>query len=362
MSYFSFFSTLYLFLPLITQNYGLNKQYVGIIGFIYSFGSILSGFSLANYIENHPKKEIIINTIIIVKLIALAFLVILNNYIFLLTGVFLIGYLGASFVGSNISQSENKGLVLAISSLGFIVGYLIGGIVGDFNKMLIIVAGILLISLLLNIVIKPFEQKQIGKEINTPNSFEIIKKNWYIYLSLVLRHTGAAGIWIYFTYILLNYYKMDLLVIGILNAVNIFVQTISNPILYRFIQKDDQKVKKVILMGYVLSAIYFLIFPFTKEIYILLALQVILGISFTSLYIGNIEYLTINNREKITAVTLISSSFSFANSLGALISAFLVKLGYIWLFFNGFLLSLVSSLIVFFILTQEKMNGYLRTE
>ncbi|MFN3478719.1 MAG: hypothetical protein ACK4ZM_05090, partial [bacterium] len=124
MSYFSFFSTLYLFLPLITQNYGLNKQYVGIIGFIYSVGSILSGFSLANYIENHPKKGIIINTIIIIKFIALAFLMILNNYIFLLVGVFLIGYLGASFVGSNISQSENKGLVLAISSIGFIVGYL----------------------------------------------------------------------------------------------------------------------------------------------------------------------------------------------------------------------------------------------
>lgn len=346
MVYFSFFSTLYLFLPLVVQKYNLNNQYIGIIGFIYSLGSILSGFSFANYIETQKNKAIIINLIIVFQIVAVFLLTKLHNYWFLLLGVFSIGYLGASFVGSNISHSKNKGLVLAISSLGFIVGYLIGGIIGNFEKMLTVILLLLIALLISNFLIKPFEEILVKKEGEQINSWEIIKRNWYIYTSLVLRHTGAAGIWIYFTYILTNYYNMNLFTIGILNAINISVQTISNPIIYKLIKKTNYDILRLIAFGYLLSALYFLLFPLTKELIILLILQVILGISFTSLYLGNIEYLTLNNKEKITSVTLVSSSFSFANSLGAVISAFLIKYNYLWLFINGFILSLISYFII----------------
>lgn len=343
MNYFSFFSTLYLFLPIIIKEIKLPNEYIGTIGFFYSLGSVLSGLSLSKYIEQSINKNLLINYIIIINIILFFIMIYIKVALVFICCVFLIGYLGSSFVGSNISRSQNKGITIAISSLGFVVGYLLGGILKDFDKMLFIIISLYLISLIISIKVPIFEKEQ-KLEQEKVDSLIIIKKNWKIYLSLFLRHTGAAGVWIYLSFILINYYDLDLKEIGILHAINIIVQTISNPIIYRFI--NYQNIIKLISIGYLLSAIYFLLFPISKNFYILSLLQIILGLSFTALYLGNVEYLTKSNKEQITSVTLISSTFSLATSIGSLISAILIKYSYTLLFINGFILSLFSFMII----------------
>lgn len=354
MTYFSFFSTLYLYLPIITKEFNLNNQYIGIIGFFYSLGSVFSSFLLANFIENSKHKNTIIKIIMLINSILIFSLIFIKNYFFLLFAVFLIGYFGASFVGSNISRSKNKGITIGISSIGFIIGYLIGGILENYNTMLIIISSLFLFLLILNFFTPIFEDEIEKKEDNKSiNPFNVIKTNWFIYLSLFLRHIGAASIWIYLSYILLNYYHFNLHIIGILNAINILVQTFSNPLIYVFLKKDNRSIIKLISFGFLLSATYFLFFPLTKNIWILSLLQLILGLSFTALYLGTIEYLSENNEEKVTAITLISSTFSLANAVGAVLSVFLIKLGYTWLFINGFILASISFLIILSVLRNK---------
>ncbi|MCS6955967.1 MAG: MFS transporter [Candidatus Calescibacterium sp.] len=361
MNYFSFFSTLYLFLPLIIKEYNLSNESIGTIGLFYSLGSVISGFSLSNYIEKSTKKNILFKLIILSKILFLILLIFIKNYLFLIFSVFMIGYLGASFIGSNISRSKNKGITIGISSIGFIIGYLLGGIIEDYQKMLLIICGLFTISLILSFIIPPFNEGKTLIEEEKSNSLEILRQNWFIYLALFLRHTGAASIWMYFSYILLNYYHLNLYTIGILNTINILVQTISNPIIYKVINKDNNTIFKIISIGYILSAIYFLFFPLFKDVWILSILQVILGLSFTALYLGNIEYLSENNREKIISITLVSSTFSFANSVGALISVILIKKGYIWLFINGFILSLLSFALILLVNKNLKHKHYEKT-
>jgi len=284
------------------------------------------------------------------------YLVVFTNNLFTLSiGLFLIGFLGASFIGSNISNSQNKGITIAISSFGFIIGYLVGSIIGDYKKMIIIIANLTTISFILSFLIPIFNEtkENTTSEENKISTTKVIMKNWEIYLSLLLRHTGAASIWIYLSYILLNHYHFNLINIGLLQAINILTQTFSNPLVYLLIEKK-QKTINLILIGYLLSSIYFLLFPFINNILILSLLQVILGLSFTMLYLGNIEFLIQNNEEKVISITLVSSTFSLANGIGSLIATFLIKLGYIFLFINGFILSLLAFLLTLYFKT--KMN------
>ena len=51
MIYFSFFSTLYLYLPLIVKDLSVEKTYIGFLGTFYSLGSVLSGFFISPIID-----------------------------------------------------------------------------------------------------------------------------------------------------------------------------------------------------------------------------------------------------------------------------------------------------------------------
>ncbi|MCS7165589.1 MAG: MFS transporter [Candidatus Calescibacterium sp.] len=354
MNYFSFFSTLYLFLPLIIQEYNLPEKSIGIIGSLFSLGSVISGFSLSNFIEKSKNKNSITQIIILLNIILLILLTSVKSYILLSFIVFMIGYLGSSFVGINMSRSQNKGITIGISSLGFIIGYLLGGMIGNYKTMIFIISFLFLISLIFSFVYPIFSKEQGYEEEKKLNSLEILKKNWFIYLALFLRHTGAAGIWLYFSYILLSYYNYNIHIIGILHAINIIAQTISNPIIYMFVDKKNRSLMLLISTGYILSAIYFLFFPMFKNFWILALLQLILGLSFTALYLGNIEYLSKNNNEKITSITLVSSTFSFSNLSGALLSSVMIEKGYIWLFINGFILSTLSFFLILLILRNQE--------
>lgn len=161
-------------------------------------------------------------------------------------------------------------------------------------------------------------------------------------------------IWLFFTYILLNYYHLDLKAIGILNAINIVVQTFSNPLLAIFVYKINKKLISFILVifGYFLSALYFILFYFVKDFHLLCILQVLLGLSFSSLYLGNIENLILNNKEKITALSFLSSVMSLSNLIGSFLGTILFNLGYKFMFFVAFILSFLA--LVFYILGNYK--------
>ncbi|MEN3015407.1 MAG: MFS transporter [bacterium] len=321
----------------------LPNNYIGIIGFFFSLGSVLSGFSFSNIVQRSKNKQKILNIIIIVNIFLLLLLITIENPILFMLAVFIIGYLSPSLIGTNISESKNKGLTVSISSLGFIMGYLVGGMVGNFKTMLLVIAIQFALSLLLSYRFCLFSNN-IQETNSTLDAFSILKKNWYIYLGLFLRHTGAASIWLYLSYILINNYNLNLTQIGILHAINIFIQTISNPLVYRFI--TPKNTLNFIAIGYVLSSTYFVCFILSKNFIFLSFLQVILGLSFTVLYLANIEYLSNKNEEKITSLALLSSTFSMSNLVGALISSYIIKYGYVLLFINGFVLSLASLLII----------------
>ena len=357
MIYFSFFSTLYLYLPLIVKDLSLENSYIGILGTFYSLGSVLSGFFISPIIDKYKKYTItFIRIALILQAILIFSLLLFDNIYYYIIVLLSIGLTGAFYIGTCFSLSNNRGITVSISSLGFLIGYFIGSIVNNYKFMFISIFFLYILGfiLLFLFILKKNESNYTQAIDNNNDSIKIFFKNINIYLPLVFRHSGAAMIWLFFTYILLNYYHLDLKAIGILNAINIVVQTFSNPLLAIFVYKINKKLISFILVifGYFLSALYFILFYFVKDFHLLCILQVLLGLSFSSLYLGNIENLILNNKEKITALSLLSSVMSLSNLIGSFLGTILFNLGYKFMFFVAFILSFLA--LVFYILGNYK--------
>mgnify|MGYP000229961232 FL=1 len=357
MIYFSFFSTLYLYLPLIVKDLSVEKTYIGILGTFYSLGSVLSGFFISPIIDKYKKYTItFIRIALILQAILIFSLLLFDNIYYYIIVLLSIGLTGAFYIGTCFSLSNNRGITVSISSLGFLIGYFIGSIVNNYKFMFISIFFLYILGfiLLFLFILKKNESNYTQAIDNNNDSIKIFFKNINIYLPLVFRHSGAAMIWLFFTYILLNYYHLDLKAIGILNAINIVVQTFSNPLLAIFVYKINKKLISFILVifGYFLSALYFILFYFVKDFHLLCILQVLLGLSFSSLYLGNIENLILNNKEKITALSFLSSVMSLSNLIGSFLGTILFNLGYKFMFFVAFILSFLA--LVFYILGNYK--------
>ncbi len=360
MIYFSFFSTLYLYLPLIIENLGVNNSYIGILGTFYSLGSVLSGFLISPQVDKYKKYTLIfIRIAIIIQSILIISLFFSNNLYYYIFSLLLIGLTGAFYIGTCFSLSNNRGITVSISSIGFLIGYFLGSIINNYKIMFILIFILYTLGFVFSFLIILKENEITNKGVENSddtNSLKVFVKNINIYLPLVFRHSGAAMIWLFFTYILLNHYHIDLKGIGILNAINIIVQTFSNPILAIFAYKINRRLASFILVssGYFLSSLYFLLFYFTKDFHLLFLLQIILGLSFTALYLGNIEALILNNeKEKVTALSLLSSIMSLSNLIGSFLGTVIFKFGYEFMFFLAFILAFLAF--CFYILSNYKI-------
>jgi len=348
MIYFSFFSTLYLYLPLIVKNLGADNSYIGILGTFYSLGSVLSGFFISPKVDKYKEYTLFfIRIAIIIQSIFIVSLFFSNNLYHYIFSLLLIGLTGAFYIGTCFSLSNNRGITVSISSIGFLIGYFIGSLVYNYKIMFIFIFILYILGFVFTFLVILRKNEITNKEnenSNNANSLRVFVKNINIYFPLVFRHSGAAMIWLFFTYILLNHYHMDLKAIGILNAVNIVVQTFSNPVLAIFVYRINRRLSSFILvsLGYFLSSLYFLLFYFTRDFNLLFLLQIILGLSFTALYLGNIEALILDNKEKVTALSLLSSIMSLSNLIGSFLGTIIFKFGYELMFFLAFILAFLA--------------------
>jgi DHA1 family quinolone resistance protein-like MFS transporter len=147
--------------------------------------------------------------------------------------------------------------------------------------------------------------------------FRLLKRNAHVYLPFLVRHTGANAVWVTFPLyiILLGQGREDIdIFIGAANFINTGSQALFMPLLDRV-----QRARVLISSGLVCSAITFVLFVSFPDIYILLALQLFLGFSWSLLYVGSIRELMDRNQEKASAAGLLSSTINLAQVIGPLV-------------------------------------------
>ncbi len=139
---------------------------------------------------------------------------------------------------------------------------------------------------------------------------EVVRRNFPIYLSILIRHTGANMVWVIFTLYLWDIGKLDGLQIGIVYTVNPLVQFL----VMRW--TDRRQSETLVATGLGLSALTFLTFTISVNFWWVLGTQVLLGISWATLYTGALRFMAERNRETATAAGLLTSVLSISSIIG----------------------------------------------
>jgi MFS family permease len=150
---------------------------------------------------------------------------------------------------------------------------------------------------------------------------KIIRKNLPLYLSILIRHSGAHMIWT-FCPLFLRSLGADLFWIGIISTINSITQFI-------FMYTLSGRIKYVasVTAGLVLSSVTFFSLTLATDYLQIIPTQFLLGVSWSLMYVGGLRYLMDRNIEKATVSGLFDSVPSLSSIIGPFMATFVITLG-----------------------------------
>ena len=136
----------------------------------------------------------------------------------------------------------------------------------------------------------------------------ILRRNIPVYAMMFMRHTGANMIWGIFPIYLAVVLHLNVLEIGLINAFNPFVQFVVMQGIDRYGSRT------LVVAGLLGSFTTFVLFLAAWDFWSMLAIQIVLGFSWTTLYVGSLNFITEQNAETATAGGWFNSVTSLAPS------------------------------------------------
>lgn len=247
-----------------------------------------------------------------------------------------IGIYPAALIMHIYGHERSIGKFSSFGALGWAVGFLGAGIIGDYNRIFITSALLTLFSFFIALTLPRVEVERIKVDYF---SLSTIKKNLAIYLSFFLRHSGAVGCWTIFT-LFMKSVGADMFWTGVLYCINPLIQFI---IMRRL---DNRNMEMIVIVGYILSAVAFISLIPVKIYYHIIPCMIIIGLSWSFLFVGSTELLLARNRDKATAAGFLNSVISLSMIFGALLGGIVSDMwGFSSMFMIAVVLSLVSMLI-----------------
>lgn len=165
-------------------------------------------------------------------------------------------------------------------------------------------------------------------------TMELLRHNRTVYASFFLRQLGASAVWSIFPIFLAKELGAGDLWIGLIYATNAITQFVFMNRFGRFTQANYYR---SIQLGATLSAAVFAAYFVSQSFVHAFPIQVVLGVSWSTLYIGSLLFLLDRNEEKATSSALLESTISvgaIAGPLagGAIAEAFGIRMVFLFAF------------------------------
>lgn len=330
-----------IFIPLIAQSYGATPSVVGILVATYQGMIFLSSALFGRWSDLKGRKQFVVFGLFFASLVFFSHHWVKNIFsLFLIRGLagLAVGIFPAAIIAYVYEQNSKLGLFTAIGSFGWGVGSIFAGLVGNYSRLFTSSALLYFGAFLFAIIFL----KQTKRHIEQPFfSWHIIKRNWRVYLSFFLRHTGAFGIWAIFP-LFLAHLGANKLWIGIIYSLNALSQFFFMPHLEKI------KSRRLIQLGLYVSIATFISFGICHNFWQILPFQILLALGWSCLYLGSLKYLMEHNEEHSTAVGIFNSISSLAGIVGPLLGGLTGNLGYPAVMFTAVILTIVGALVFHF--------------
>ncbi|MBI4362179.1 MAG: MFS transporter [Euryarchaeota archaeon] len=340
--------------PLYTAHLGGTRVEVGLIGTIYGLTLFLSNYLFGAVADRYSRWRVLYlglgASALVFGLQALATSVGHLAAARGLAGV-AAGIFPAALIATVYEQHGPLGRFISWGSLGWSVGFFLivplgwlsppgapaGWVYGG-----VFASAALLFGLALAAALRmPREE---GPHLHVPLlSLEPLRRNWPIYLSFLIRHTGAQVVWIIFPlYIVSLDFPPEMLAlgtrttwVGLVMGFNVFLQFFMMP------RVDRLPETRGVVAGFLLSALSFALYPLARSPLHVLLIQPIIALAWSLLYVGIVKWLMGHTEDKATSSGALASMHGLSYILGPLLGGLLSDL---WGFPAAFHLAAALSL------------------
>jgi len=246
-----------------------------------------------------------------------------------------IGIVTAALTAYTYEFQAEIGRYISFASLGVLFGDITAAIIQNYNSLFIASAAISVVALVLSL---PLTEHQGRKMTSIALPIPLLKANWRAYLAFFIRQFGSSGVFSLFP-LLLASIGASRTWIAAINGINMISQFIA----MRFVEKINPV--RAFRIGLLLSAVVFIIYGSVKVYQAFIPVQILLGITWSLLYIGVLVYLMRRNPERGSVSGLLFSTQNVAWGIGSFVGGGIAQLwGYSAVMFVGAGTALIAAL------------------
>jgi len=203
--------------------------------------------------------------------------------------------------------------VVSFHALGWLAGIVAAGIVNDVKLIFLVSSCFFLIGLILSLRLPNILSK---KELGSGTIKKIILKNRFLFLSLLLRHIGAAAVWTILPIMLMEKLGAQLYEISIIYVSNTLVAFIIMNLMAGKIRINHVTKFKI---GIGATTFVFIGLALVTDWWMAMPFMALVGATWAFLFIGGNFYLMENN-PKSTSTGIFSSTLSISMVIGPIIA------------------------------------------
>lgn len=340
-----------IFIPTYALALGASMAEIGLIGAAYGISLFISSLVFSRASDLTGRKVFILPGLFLSGVAFFLQILASSPLILLLVRAFAgasLGIFTAPLIAYAHEMGEGMGTFSSYGSFGWAAGGLIAGAIAQNGEPLTRFSpfapywSVFLVSSLLFIVSffialgLPEIEFRPQKLPLFPRS--LILKNRRVYLAAFLRNFGAYSIWIIFPLFLASRGASNLW-IGVLYFINMAGQGV---IMRRL---DFIKDVQLIKTGLILSTIVFISYTLAPDYRWLIPLQILLAVSYSFIYVGDLLYLTKRNEEKAASVGVLNSILGVCIGLGPLMGGLISQSrGFEWVMYTASILAFLGFL------------------
>jgi MFS family permease len=330
-----------LFIPIYARDLGASTEQIGLIVGSFNAFVLFSNFLFGRRADLDGARKVLRLGLLLSALAALTQPLAFDAITLILSRAFLgfcIGMYPAALLAYATTADKLLGKFASYGSLGWALGNLLAGIVaqvepGVFWQVFAISGGVWFLAFL-GAATAPLKGRGNLRIPFFPAS--VIRRNVPVYLMIFIRHTGANMVWVILPIFLVEVRGFDDLQVGIIYALNPFVQ-------FLVMQRIDRyRSVRLVVTGLLASFATFILLALARDFLQMLLTQVVLGFAWATLYVGSLKFLTETNPEVATAGGLFNSVLSTASIAGPILGGFLAALDYVAPMYVAAILSLVA--------------------
>jgi len=325
------------YVPLLAQALGANSSQIGLLVGVYQGTLFLSSVLFGRWADYGDRKRFVVYGLAISVLAIAA-----HSLVRGLGGLFIVraiaglcvGVFPAALMAYFYDRSTLLGRFSSFGSLGWGAGALVLGLVRPdwiFPAAAAVTA--------LTVIAAAFGLKHQHVRLAQPFiDSRVLRRNWWLYLSFLLRHMGAYSIWTIFP-VYLSDLGASRFWVGAVYSIN----PVGQFLFMNLVERASERL--LITLGFILSVLVFAAFGIATDFRQVVPIQVFLALSWSCLYLGSLKELMRVNPERSSAAGMFQSVVSLAAVAGALLEGVTGAFGYRTIMFVAAGLALAGGLV-----------------